>query len=288
VAILVVLAIFLTVLLLIYGKNVRQKNLFNEELKQKNKTILEQNDLISRRNKELDELNKTKVRLFSILSHDLRSPIGSIEQILQMIKEGDFSDEEKIDLLDEMLVQVSGTSQMLHNLLHWANSQMDGDRVNFEDVSLPNKIEKVLGAHYFAINNKGITLTHVVPQNLPQITADIGQLSVILHNLLSNAIKYTREGKEIKITYLERAEKVLLKIKDGGEGISPGKIREIMSFSTRLSSEVGTRMEMGTGLGLLLVKQFLQLNKAEMEIDSYPGEGAEFTISFLKSTKANN
>ena len=287
-ATLIGLAIFLLILLFVYRRNVRQKNRFNEELKQKNETILKQNELIVRRNEELDELNKTKDRLFSILSHDLRSPIGSIEQILKMIKEGEFSDEEKVDLLDEMLVQVSETSQMLYNLLHWANSQMDGDQVNFEDISLPNKIKKVLGAHYFAINNKGIKLTHNVPQNLPQIIADRGQLSIILHNLLSNAIKYTHEGKEIRITYLERAEKVFLKIKDGGEGIAPEKIKEIMSFDTRLSSEVGTHMEMGTGLGLLLVKQFLQLNKAEMNINSYPGEGAEFTISFLKSTKANN
>lgn len=285
---LVVLAIFLLVLLIVYRKNVRQKNRFNEELKKKSETILEQNEIISRRNEELDELNKTKDRLFSILSHDLRSPIGSIEQILKMMKNGDFSDEEKANLLDEMLLQVSGTSLMLHNLLHWANSQLDGNTVDLQATSLPEKIQKILGAHYLAIKNKNITLFHDVPENLPQIIADPGQLSVIIHNLISNAIKFTREGKEIRIGYEEVAERIFLKIQDGGEGISPEKIREIETFSTRLSSELGTKMEMGTGLGLLLVKQFLKLNKADMHIQSKPGEGTEFRISFLKSRKANN
>ena len=287
-AVLVVLAILLLVLLYGYRKNVAQKNKFNAELKKKNETILQQNELITQRNRELDELNKAKDKLFSILSHDLRSPIGSIEQILTMIKDGDFTDEEKASLLDEMLVQVSGTSLMLHNLLHWANSQLEGNKVDLVQVSLPEKVDKVLAAHHLAVKNKKIRLLHEIPDELPQILADEGQLSVVIHNLLSNAIKFTREGREIRIGYKEGPKMVFLKILDGGEGISPEKIREIRSFSTRLTSEMGTKMEMGTGLGLLLVKQFLQMNQAEMQIHSYPGEGSEFVISFVKASKANN
>lgn len=281
------LALLLLGLMLVYRKILGQKNSFADELREKSETIIEQNQLIRQRNQELDKLNQTKNRLFSILSHDLRSPIGSIEQVLSMIKEGGFSEEEKENLINEMLIQVSGTSMMLYNLLHWANSQMDGDQTELVSIDLPEVVEKVLAAHHLAVKNKNIHLEHRTPPGSTLIEGDKGQISVVIHNLISNAIKYTREGGGITISYKETDEHILFKILDGGEGIAPEKIEEIMTFSTRLSSEVGTKMEMGTGLGLLLVKKFLEVNHADMEINSYPGEGSEFIISFVKSRKAN-
>ena len=200
-----------------------------------------------------------------------------------MIKSGEFSEEERANLLDEMLLQVSGTSLMLHNLLHWANSQMEGYNSNMEKVFLPHVVQNVLMAHHSAIRSKNIHLEHDIPEELSPITADTGQLSIVLHNLITNAIKFTKEGNNISITYEEQKDRLLLKILDGGVGISEEKIEEIRSFDGRLTSEIGTKMETGTGLGLLLVKQFLPLNNAGLEINSYPGVGAEFIIYFSRA-----
>ena len=278
----VVLAGVLFFLVFVYRRNILERINFNLELEEKNKTISSQNKVMIERNSRLTELNSTKDRLFSILSHDLRSPVGSIQQLLEMIKSGEFSEEERTNLLDEMLLQVSGTSLMLHNLLHWANSQMEGYNSNLEKVFLPHVVQNVLMAHHSAIRTKNIQLNHDIPDDLSTIIADGGQLSIVLHNLITNAVKFTREGNRISISYEEQEERLLVRILDGGMGISHEKIEEIRSFDGRLTSEIGTKMETGTGLGLLLVKQFLPLNNAVLEINSYPGEGAEFIIAFSK------
>ena len=279
----VVLAGVLFFLVIVYRRNILERMKFSRELEEKNRTISSQNKVMVERNSRLTELNSTKNRLFSILSHDLRSPVGSIQQLLEMIKSGEFSEEERANLLDEMLLQVSGTSLMLHNLLHWANSQMEGYNSNMEKVFLPHVVQNVLMAHHSAIRSKNIHLEHDIPEELSPITADTGQLSIVLHNLITNAIKFTKEGNNISITYEEQKDRLLLKILDGGVGISEEKIEEIRSFDGRLTSEIGTKMETGTGLGLLLVKQFLPLNNAGLEINSYPGVGAEFIIYFSRA-----
>lgn len=285
---LVLLTLFLILLLVLFQKKKMQEQLFHKKLEEKNKTILEQNQLITERNKELDGVNRSKDRFFSILSHDLKSPIGSIQQLLEMMKSGDFTAEEQSDLLDEMLKQISGTSFMLHNLLYWANSQLEGNKNKLREIDLSVEVERVLKAHYWPAKQKDISITHQEIPGMSRIKADKDQLSVILHNLVSNAIKFTVEGKGIHISYEDKGLFLQLNVRDGGMGMSQEKINEIKSMGTRMLSERGTGMETGTGLGLLLVKEFVKANKAQLEIKSTSGEGSEFIVSFLKATPANN
>ncbi|MDT0644696.1 tetratricopeptide repeat protein [Zunongwangia sp. F363] len=285
---LAIAVVFLVLLFVLFRKNARQKAQFTRALKSRNKTILEKNELISRRNKELDVSNSAKDRLFSILSHDLRSPLASIQQLLELIKAGGVSQEEQKALLDEMLIQVNGTSAMLQNLLHWANSQLDGNKVKPEEVVLPEKVKKIQTAYFLAAKNKDIDIVHEEPVDAPVVWADRGHLSVIIHNILSNAIKFTRKGRKIKIFYREAGERIFLHIFDGGEGISEEKIEEIKGFASRMLSQVGTDMELGTGIGLLLVKQFLELNNGQLEINTFPGKGSEFIVSFPKAAVKDN
>ncbi len=285
IAALVLVILFLLVLALQFRNNSRQKEKFNAELKEKNRTILEQNHIISQQNEELSDINEAKNRLFSILSHDLRSPIGSLQQLLELMKSGDFTPEEQSGLLDEMLIQVTGTSSMLQNLLHWANSQLEGDKVNFEPVDIPTKVSRVVAAYYLLAKSKNIHIIQEEPVDLPEILVDTGHVLVILHNLLSNALKYTLEEGEIKISYEVKDERVLLKILDGGLGISEEKIQEIKNFNNRMISQIGTGMETGTGIGLMLVKHFLSINRATLDIKSYQGKGSEFIVSFEKAER---
>ncbi|WP_274971329.1 sensor histidine kinase, partial [Zunongwangia profunda] len=223
-----------------------------------------------------------KDRLFSILSHDLKSPIGSIQKLLELIKLGEFTQLEQAELLDEMLKQVSATSSMLQNLLQWANSQLEGSMVHIEEVVVSRRVKEIMDAHYLVAKAKRIQIIHEIPSHMSPVFVDSGHLSIILHNLISNAIKFTHPGKEIKIHYSENEEWVLFKIKDGGDGISKERIDQIQNFNTQVMSEIGTDMETGTGIGLLLVKQFLVMNNASLQIKSYPGEGSEFIVCFRK------
>ena len=281
---LILVSLFLILLLILFYKKRKQKESFHRELKLKNETILQQNELIMNRNKDLDEINRSKDKFFSILSHDLKSPIGSIQQLLEMMKSGDFTQEEQSALLDEMLKQISGTSFMLHNLLYWASSQLDNSKIKPENVSLPAEVEKVLRAYYWPAKQKNIEITHEAHSGLGKISVDKAQLSVIIHNLVSNAIKFTEEGKGIRIFYKDKDPYLQLVVKDSGNGMSQEKIRDIENMNTRMLSQLGTGMETGTGLGLLLVKEFLKANQAKLEIKSSPGEGSEFIVSFLKSS----
>lgn len=283
IAILLFAGFVLLLVLFFRIKSYRQKEKFRKTLEEKNRLILQKNDVITERNEELAKINKSKDRLFSILSHDLKSPIGSIQKLLELIKTGEFTEKEQAELLDEMLKQVSATSTMLQNLLQWANSQLEGAKMYIEEVILAKRVKEIMEAHYLVAKSKNIQITHEIPSNLSPIFVDNGHLSIILHNLISNAIKFTHPGSEIKIHYAEEPKCVLFKIRDGGDGISEARIEQIKNFNTQIMSELGTEMETGTGIGLLLVKQFLTLNNARLEIKSYPGEGSEFIVCFRKN-----
>ena len=282
IAILLTLGFILILILFFWIKNYHQKERFRKALEEKNKLIIHKNGVITERNKELAKINKSKDRLFSILSHDLKSPIGSIQKLLELIKTGEFTQLEQAELLDEMLKQVSATSSMLQNLLQWANSQLEGSMVHIEEVVLSRRVKEIMDAHYLVAKAKRIRIIHEIPSHMSPVFVDSGHLSIILHNLISNAIKFTHPGKEIKIHYSENEEWVLFKIKDGGDGISKERIDQIQNFNTQVMSEIGTDMETGTGIGLLLVKQFLVMNNASLQIRSYPGEGSEFIVCFRK------
>lgn len=282
---LLVIAFFLLLFLLLFWKNAKQKELYNLELQTKNNTIAGQNELILKRNEELKAADTTKNQLFSILSHDLRSPVGSIQQLLELNKLGEFTKEEQEGLFDEMLIQVSETSNMLQNVLHWSNSQLNGYKTEKETLDLVKEVSEVLAAYRVPARYKKISIAHDTPSGSPVVDIDKGQLSIILHNLISNAVKYTVEEKKIKVSYEENKEVVLLKVFNEGEGISQVKMEEIISSNDQLPSEIGTGMETGTGIGLLLVKQFLKINNATMDVKSYPGRCTEFSIAFIKSAK---
>ena len=283
IGVLLCVGFILKVILFFRIKSYRQKEKFRKTLEEKNRLILQKNNVITERNEELAKINKSKDRLFSILSHDLKSPIGSIQKLLELIKTGEFTEKEQAELLDEMLKQVSATSTMLQNLLQWANSQLEGSKMYIEEVILAKRVKEIMEAHYLVAKSKNIQIIHEIPSNLSPIFVDNGHLSIILHNLISNAIKFTHPGREIKIHYEEEAKCVFFKIRDGGDGISEARIEQIKNFNTQIMSELGTEMETGTGIGLLLVKQFLMLNNARLEIKSYPGEGSEFIICFRKN-----
>ncbi|MFD2826949.1 tetratricopeptide repeat protein [Leeuwenhoekiella polynyae] len=278
----ILLAILLVVILFLIWKNSRQKEVFSEELRQKNEVIERNHEIILKRNIALDSLNANKDKLFAIISHDLRSPILSIQQLLAMNESEMISPEDFKILNSKLKEQVNATLVMIDNLLQWSHSQLDGVLVNPVVVDLPSNVLTVIEIYKAGANFKDIKIKVEEPEFIPKIKVDKGHLSVILHNLISNALKFSYSGKDIFIKYLVDENFVTLIIIDQGTGISKEKIEELKLSQEQILSNLGTGMETGTGLGLMMVKQFLELNEAKLDIKSNPGKGTEFRISFKK------
>lgn len=249
------------------------------QLRKTNKEKSRLNKELIKSNNQLIDINEGKNKMFSILSHDLRSPIASMLQLIELLKEGAFSEEEQKEVLGEMHLQLTSTSLMLQNLLKWASSQMENNEVNIVEVNLVEKVNEAVGVYNIIAKSKNIALLHEAVQERILLYADEAHLNVILHNLISNAIKYTPEHQEVKISYSVN-KKVCLNIFNAGKPITQEKIKEIEDKDAQLASEKGTLNEYGTGLGLLLVKQYLKPNNATLTITPIAEKGTEFRICF--------
>ena len=277
---LVILALLLLFILFLLWKNNRQKEIFAKELAQKNKTIEHNQELILKRNIALNKINANKDKFFAIISHDLRAPMLSIKQMLDLVEQGVLDIADSKNLEHELKMQVEKTLVMIDNLLNWSQSQLDGILVKPIAIDLPKTVAEIIEIHQVSADFKNIAIIHKAVAEIPLIRVDSGHLSVILHNLISNAIKFTYEGKKIFIEYRITPNKVNLHIRDQGMGIAQDKLEPLKQTQEQILSSIGTAMETGTGLGLMLVKQFLKLNDAQLDVQSTPGEGSEFILSF--------
>jgi len=273
--------VFLLIIIYLYSKNNKQKEKLNDELEIKNNDINLQKATITSQNLALEELNQTKNRIFSVLSHDLRSPINSLVQAIELTKGDSLNKEEQNLIYEQLQRQVEGTSQMLTNILNWANSQFDGAVVHFEKIELNKIIEESIKSFHRDAFIKKISFIHA-DETPRYIKADIGQCRIIVQNVIANAVKFAPHNSKIEIFYSSDKAYQKVHIKDFGNGLNQNKIKEILNFDKRLSSEKGTSMEKGTGLGLLLVKEFLKNNEGKLEIESTEEKMTEFIISFLK------
>jgi signal transduction histidine kinase len=273
-------------LIFVFGKNMKLKERFNRELKEKNTSIQFQKEQIDKQNASLLAINQTKDKLFSILCHDLRSPIHSILQTLEMHQMGYFDESEKDEAMELLYKQVSKTDTMLNELLQWASEQTENIHPKFSSVDAGKVIEELVAVYDFQARAKDIQVFHqMVP--LSPIWVDKSQFRIIFQNLIQNAVKFTPSFGEISILYKEDDFRVAIHVRDSGGGMDE---QSLLSFSgkrgIRMHSQVGTADEKGSGLGLLLVRQFVAQNKGYIELSNLPIKGTEFIVSFPKAVSA--
>lgn len=282
---LAVVVISLFSLAYFYRKNLLMKEHFNFELGKKNQSIQQQKELIDEQNKLLKEINQTKTKLLSILSHDLRSPLNSIKQLLMLQKEGYFTEKDKDEAVEILHEQVANTEKMLNGLLQWANKQTDGMEVNAEPFDMMEVVGDLVATFGFQTDAKQIKVIHT-KQKLPLVWMDKAHFQIIVQNLFGNAIKFTPFGGEICLFYTLMDHKIFFHIKDTGQGIDDVSQDIICGAGNqRMLSQIGTANETGTGLGLLLVKQFVALNHGEITVRSVPDLGTEFILGFRISER---
>jgi signal transduction histidine kinase len=253
-----------------------QDKLLNRELTQKNEEISRQNQEIQEQTVQLAENNRFKDRLFSIISHDLRSPVVGLVGSLELVNEGVLSEEEFRDMLPDLANNVNSIQSLLDNLLTWARIQMKGIPVASEAFHVRELVQEKINTFEKPAQLKELTFINNIEEDL-QILADKNMIELVLSNLLSNAIKFSHSGGTIELSSSRQKGYSQICVSDNGTGIEP----EIMAnlFGPQSASSKGTAGEMGTGLGLLLSKEFIEKNGGKIWVESTPNVGSKFYFS---------
>ena len=231
--------------------------------------------LIEQRTMRLREVIATNTKFLSILAHDLRSPFSSILCTLEIIKDNlnNFNKCEIVNYIDIASNSANNTLNLLDNLLAWTINQNNGKSFNPVKINLRGLLKDEINKMNTPANQKQIKLNYSVAPNL-NIAADIQMIRTVLRNLISNAIKFTNTGGEITISALEREQFVEIAVKDNGIGISEEVQRNLFK-NDGFYSEKGTNNEQGTGLGLLLCKEFIELHGGDIRVESIEGKGCK-------------
>jgi len=244
-------------------------------------SLLEANvNRLDTQNTALDQLNKTKDKFFSIISHDLRSPFAAIRNASVMLNTAweDFSDEERAEVLFQLDKSTENTHHLLEELLQWSQLQqglMKLEEKSFSTVALINELHELF---YSITSDKDIRLTIEFYEDVA-LTTDRQMLKQLLHNLLSNATKFTPRGGEIKIEVLSESRTASITVRDNGIGIPKEKQSGIFDLDSDFGRP-GTEGEKSSGMGLILCMDYATLMGAKLELESEEGKGSAFTIVF--------
>jgi len=271
---LVVLLLLITLLaIILFIQTSLRKN------REHNRLLLEKNLQLKEHQAELERLIQTKNRLFSILAHDLREPFNQLMGVLSMQMEGMLSTEEKSALLEDTYETTKQLSESVSNLLIWSRTQLDGFQPNPEPVVVAELVQYLQKELEKPLKNKNLSLQVNLPEDLC-IMADKEQLHIMLRNLMLNAIKFSFAGHRIHLKGYSEKEQHCLAISDSGTGMSEA-VRQTLEDSRELvQSTPGTASEKGNGLGLSIIKEFMQSHQGSLRIASTEGKGSTFVLCF--------
>lgn len=232
---------------------------------------------IERQAENLRQSNALKDRMFSIIGHDLRSPLSAAKLKMDFIMRGiiDPKAEEFVDgTVFELLKTMDEALNLLQNLLGWAKSESDQIQVIPENLDLKDIVDQTFRLLKLGSEHKKITLENTIDEGT-FVHADLNTTKTVLRNLLSNAIKFTPVDGKILVNALLGDESVVIEVQDNGQGIPPEDISKILNPNEHFS-KLGTDKEPGTGLGLVLCQNFVRKNGGTLKIKSTVGEGSTF------------
>jgi len=245
-----------------------------EELKYKNEQIQLQNENIQKQIADLEEINKVKDRLFSIVSHDLKDSISSIKGFIDLLREEGITQEEFYELIPELSENADNASLLLFNLLNWSKTQMQNLEPNPELFNIQDVFHTKLSLIEQKVEQKRIVIIDESQRDL--IYADKSMIEIVIQNLLTNAVKFCRTGDMITISNKNQNGSTLICVEDTGVGISKENIDKL--FKSNAFTTVGTKNEKGTGLGLSICKELVELNKGRIWVESTVNVGTKFYV----------
>jgi signal transduction histidine kinase len=278
--------IFIMVFLWLLIRSNNQKKKTNEILNLKNLQINQQKDQLvetlhhlSQRERKLEEANATKDRFFSIIAHDLKNPFSGILGLSQLLSEDleRYSVEQQKQFIQNIHDSSDQVYKLLDNLLQWARTQLNQIDPKPEDVAIVDLIARCVKVHDNIASQKNIRVISYCDQSIKGF-ADPGMVDTVLRNLISNAIKFTPENGSVFIEANRSGSDVEISVRDTGTGISDDDIRKLFRIDKRLQKN-GTSNENGTGLGLIICKEFVEKNGGSITVDSSPGKGSKFSFT---------
>lgn len=224
---------------------------------------------------QLQATNKLKDRLFSIISHDLRGPLINLNDIIKLLNEGTITEEEFHAVIPVLSRNLGYTTGLLENLLYWSRSQLQGEMIKPVHFNLKEVCDNILHLFENAIAEKMLKVENNIDENCV-VYSDKDMIQLVMRNLISNATKFSKRGGSITLSSATEGEYSVICCTDTGVGISETNLKklfELETFTTR-----GTENEQGTGLGLLLCKDFVEKNGGTIRVESELNKGSTFCI----------
>ncbi|WP_165370482.1 ATP-binding protein [Hymenobacter persicinus] len=244
-----------------------------------NRLLQRKNAAISRQKEQLAHLNNTKDTLFSVISHDLRSPLSSLYSLLTLLNMGKLPPERLAAHSSRLSRGLDSTLRLLDNLLNWSAAQMRGSSVHPEALRLDTVVEEALALLLGDAERKTILLLNQIPVPTTA-SADLNMTRLIVRNLISNAIKFTPDGGTVTVSAARQGKWWEVAVADTGVGIAAADHAKVFGLGGPYST-LGTARERGTGLGLQLCKDFVERNGGRIYFESQPGVGTTFRFTLL-------
>lgn len=267
----VVMALSVILLATVYRSGQRRRQI--------NTLLLRHQQEMETRSEELERLNQVKDKFFSIISHDLRSPINALAGLLDLLDKGAVKPDELSKHIHELKSRFNHTRTLLNNLLDWTLLQMDKLNLQPTRIDLQKIVDEniqLLGS----VPNKQIVLHNKVPAGTIGY-ADSNTVNLVLRNLMTNAIKFTNDGGKVIISAADRETELLISVQDNGVGMND-EVLKILFDKTAPYTTRGTANEKGTGLGLILCKEFVEKNGGKIFVESEVGKGSKFSFTLPK------
>ncbi|MBC7949711.1 MAG: HAMP domain-containing histidine kinase [Chitinophagaceae bacterium] len=249
---------------------------YNTTLQESNYEIQKQSNQLQIQAEELDQLNSLKNKLFSVISHDLKAPMYALRNLFDNIHKQDMPAQEIKELIPEVKKDLNYTVSLMENLLQWAKSQMQSHTVKSQLINITDVIDEVMHLLHLQAEAKRITIVKKTKGRV-YAWADYDMINLVIRNLVSNSIKFTPNGGKIIIGASEMDAFAEVYVQDTGKGMSSQDVKKINSYEFFTTN--GTAQEQGTGLGLMLCKEFLAKNDGHLRIESTPGKGSTFSFT---------
>jgi two-component system, sensor histidine kinase LadS len=259
-----------------------RKALIEQQKTELEETVKMQTQSLREQNEKLTQLNAVKDKLFSVLTHDLRNPLATMQSFLKLLTEqyDKLTEEEKEKLFKEAQESLDHLNRLLFHLLQWSKSQMNLLDFNPQPVNLAEAAERNRRVLHLQARLKQISIETDIPDNAV-VLADANMLDFILRNLLGNAIKFSHKGGAIKISAAQKDNQWQIHISDAGVGMHHELVQQIKTTYISTARR-GTDKERGTGLGLLISREFIEKNNGTLEIESEHGKGTTVIFSLPK------
>ena len=268
---------------------ITEMSVLNLEMANMTRELHKKNLQLAVSQQALAKADSMKKTFLAIIAHDLRGHVGGVSQLLSMLQQDydDMDDAEKKECVTLASDEARRTFLLLEDLLSWSRSQLDQIEFTPVDCNLRALIEENIALLQSRAKEKGVALSHETQPSL-SATLDRSMMGTVLRNLLNNALKFTAPGGRVLVSASQKGESVEIIVRDTGTGMSQEQLENLFRIDAKPVSTQGTSGEKGSGLGLILCKEFVEKNGGMIRAESVAGEGSSFFISLPSGRGASD